>query len=75
MQLRKFGDFTLLCAPIIISLRLAKTKVGSNQSDGTEDEPAAHITNEYNEQSQMEYNRMINELVDDLASYGYIQIE
>lgn len=75
MQLRKFGDFTLLCAPIIISLRLAKAKVGSNQNDGIDDEPSAHITNEYNQQSQMQYDRMINELVEDLANYGYIQIE
>lgn len=78
MQLRKFGDFALLCAPIIISLRLAKTKtktkVDTNEMNRTADGETAHITNEYDEQSQIEYNRMIRELVDDLVSYGYIRI-
>lgn len=59
-QLKKFGNFTLICAPIIISLRKNKR------------EHVENIHKDFIDETQEEYNKEMNDLVSDLLNYKYI---
>lgn len=74
-QLRKYGDFTLLCAPLLISIRVAQAKNATENDDsiGKREKVLSNIHN--HEQTQTEYSRLINDLVTDLVNYGYVTIE
>lgn len=75
-QLRKFGKFALLCAPMIISLCVAGPNDIGNLDDWTEfldkgEEP--DLLRPYNEDTQQKYSTLINDLVTDLVNYGYVE--
>lgn len=74
-QLRKFGDFTLLCAPLLISIKVAQPKDTSENDEniGKREKVLANIHS--NKNTQTEYSRLINELLTDLVNYGYVKIE
>lgn len=74
-QLRKFGDFTLLCAPLLISIRVAQPKDTNNDDKNTGKREKVLANIHSNEETQTEYSRLINELITDLVNYGYVQIE
>lgn len=75
LQLAKFGEFALLYAPIILSIRMAKEKDIANL-----DEYAEHLENgkdvdllyQFDDETQKIYSRLINDVVTDLVNYGYI---
>lgn len=74
-QMRKFGEFALLCGPMIIQLRVAAAKDVGNLDDYSElvekgEEP--DLINEFSEDTLKEYSTLINDLVTDLVNYGYV---
>lgn len=74
-QLRKFGDFTLLCAPLIISIRVAIATNSSGDNDGSTDKREKILSNIHSSgETQTEYSRLINELLIDLVNYGYVDL-
>lgn len=75
-QMRKFGDFALLCAPMIVQLRVAGEKDVGNLDDYAElvekgDEP--DLLNEFDEDTNKVYSAWINDIVTDLVDYGYVK--
>lgn len=74
-QLRRFGDFTLLCAPLIISIRVAKATNSSDDNDDSTDKREKVLSNIHSsEETQTKYSRLINELLIDLVNYGYVDL-
>lgn len=77
-QLRKMGDFALLCGPLIIQIAVANPKDIGNldeYAELVEKGENADLVNEYDEDTQMEYTRLINDLVTDLVNYGYVNCD
>lgn len=77
-QLRKFGEFALLCAPLIIQLRVAGAKDIGNldeYAEAIEHGEEADLLKPYDEQTQSEYSTLINDLVTDLVDYGYVKLK
>lgn len=77
-QLRKMGDFALFFGPMIIQIKVAGAADIGNLDEYAEmvergEEP--DLINEYDEKTQMEYSRLINDLVTDLVDYGYVKCE
>lgn len=75
-QLRKFGEFALLCGPMIIQIKVANAQDIGNLDDYAElveKGVEADLINEYDEKTQMEYSTLINDLVADLVNYGYVK--
>ncbi|XP_031631012.1 uncharacterized protein LOC116345636 isoform X2 [Contarinia nasturtii] len=71
-QLRKFGAFTVLCAPLLILLRVTKAHNETSTNDNDQDKRDA-VFNNFDE-TQKTYVKMINDLFHDLEKYGYIMI-
>lgn len=75
-QLRKCGSFALLYGPMILQVRVAKACHFSDldefaeRIDRGED---ADIMKEFDDVTMAEYGTLINDVVSDLVSYGYIQ--
>lgn len=74
-QMQKFGDFALLCAPLIISIRVARPKNNCDNGENTEKRKKVLLNIHNHEETQTEYSRLINDLLTDLVDYGYIKIE
>lgn len=76
MQLRQFGEYALIMAPMIISVRVAKETDVSNLDDYARliaEGKEAHMLHEFTGDTQAEFSRLVNELVTDLLNYGYIK--
>lgn len=75
-QLRKYGEFALLCGPMIIQIKVANAKDIGNldeYAELVENGIEADLVNKYDEETQMEYSTLINDLVTDLVNYGYVK--
>lgn len=75
-ELRKFGEYVLLCAPMIIRIKIANTEDVRDlveYSDAIETDSTLDLFREFDETTQIEYSRLVNEVVDDLLQYGYIE--
>lgn len=75
-QLAKLGEYALLYAPIIFSIRLAQAKDVENldvYAEHLENGDDIDLFREFDEKTQMIYNPLINDAVTDLVDYGYIQ--
>lgn len=76
-QMRKFGEFALLCGPMIIQIKVANAKDILNLDDYAEQvekgNKAADLVGEYDEETQEKFSNLINGLVDDLVNYGYVK--
>lgn len=76
MQMQQFGEFSLLFGPLII-----QTKMSSPNNVENMDVYAEHLENgnetdlfkEFDEKTQIAYSKLINDLVDDLVGYGYVE--
>lgn len=78
MQMKKYGDYALLLAPMIILIRVAKAKDVSNLDDYAEcleREESADILGTFDDETQNEFSRLANGLVTDLVNYGYVTSE
>lgn len=75
-QLRKYGEFALLCGPMVIQIKVANAKDIGNldeYAELVEKGIEADLVNKYDEETQMEYSTLINDLVTDLVNYGYVK--
>lgn len=76
-QMRKFGEFALLCGPMVIQIKVANAKDILNLDDYAEQvekgNASADLIGEYDEYTQEEFSNLINGLVDDLVNYGYVK--
>lgn len=74
-QLRKFGEYALLMAPMIISIRVAKETDVSNLDEFAqlvEKGEDVDLIRKFDGETQKEYSRLVNGLVTDLVNYGYV---
>lgn len=77
-QLRKFGEFALLFGPMIIQIKVANAKdIGclDEYAELVEKGEEPDLLKDYDEETQIEYTRLINDLFTDLVNYGYIEIK
>lgn len=77
-QLRKYSDYALLLAPMIITIRLAKAKDVANLDDFAEcleRGEDADLVHAFDDETQIEFSKQINGLLTDLVEYGYIKCE
>lgn len=75
-QMRKYGAFALLCGPMLIQIKVARAQDIGNLDEYAKlvnDGHEADLINGYDEDTQIEYEKLINGLVDDLVSYGYVE--
>lgn len=75
-QLRKTGDFVLLCAPMLIQIRLAGAKDVNNLDEYAERVARgedADLLNNFDEETQSAFEELVNGVVNDLFDYGYLQ--
>lgn len=75
-QLKKYGEFALLCGPMIIQNKVANASNVGNLDDYAElveNGVEADLITQYDEITQMQYDSLINGLVTDLVSYGYVK--
>lgn len=77
MQLRKFGEYALLCGPMVIQVKVANAKDVGNLDDYCElvergEEP--DLFNKFDEETEMKYSELINGLFTDLVDYGYVKL-
>lgn len=75
-QLRKYGEFALLCGPMVIQIKVANSSDVGNldeYAELVESGVEADLINEYDEATQMLYDSLINGLVTDLVNYGYVK--
>lgn len=75
-ELRKFGEYVLLCAPMVIRIKVANAKDVRDlveYSDVIETDPSVDLFLDFDEKTQLEYSRLVNEVVDDLIRYGFIE--
>lgn len=76
MQLRKFGEYALLMAPLIISIRVAKETDVSNLDEFAtliEQGKDAEMIHKFQGETQKEYSRLANGIITDLVNYGYVK--
>lgn len=74
-QLRKFGDFAVLFASMIIQVRVAKDEHFSDLDDfanSIDRDQHVNVIGEYDSKTQAEYTIQINDLFTDLDNYGYL---
>lgn len=78
-NLKKFGKFALILAPLIIELRLANPKNVKNLDDFSSgvansgnDAHSADIVSKLSDDAQKQYNEIINDIVSHLYSLGYL---
>lgn len=74
--MKKFAEFALLCAPVIIQIRIASEKDFGNLDEYAElvDKGIeADLIKKFDDKTQQEFNTLINDLVTDLVEYGYIE--
>lgn len=77
-QLRKFGEFSLLCGPFIIQLKMAGAEDVRDVDEYIElidIGKEADLINLVKEESRAEYKRQVNDMVTDLIDYGYIKVQ
>lgn len=77
-QLRKYSDYALLLAPLIIAIRVAKAKDVVNLDDYAEcleRGEDADIVKQFDDESRAEFSKQINGLITDLVDYGYLKSE
>lgn len=77
VELKRCGNYMLLLAPMLMSVVMADSSEISNldeMCDKVEEGEAPHefITG-LNDTAQLEYDRRINDVVDDLVKLGYYQ--
>lgn len=75
--MRKFGEFALLCGPMIIQIKVANAKDILNLDDYAEQvekgNKDADLFAEYDEETEEKFSNLVNGLVDDLVNYGYVK--
>lgn len=72
------GEFALLTGPLIIQIAIASPKDVGNldeYAEMVEKGGTADLINEYDEDTQMQYTKLINDLVTDLVNYGYVNCD
>lgn len=75
MQLRKFGEYALLMATMIISIRVAKANDVLNLDEFaelSENGKDVELIHKFDGKTQKEYSELVNGIVTDLIKYGYI---
>lgn len=75
MEMKKFGKFALLTGPFVIQFNVANAKDIRDldeYSERVENGEEADILNDFDEETQMAYSKQINDLVEDLLKYGYV---
>ncbi|XP_031631015.1 uncharacterized protein LOC116345637 [Contarinia nasturtii] len=78
MQMKKFSDYALLLAPLIISIRVAKAKDISNldeYAEHCERNESVEMLGKFDDDTQAEFSRLMNGLLTDLVDYGYVKCE
>lgn len=74
--MKKFAEFALLCAPVIIQIRIASEKDFGDldtYAELVDKGIEADLINQFDEATQHEFSALINDLVTDLVDYGYIE--
>lgn len=78
-ELRKFGEFPLLFGPMIIQIRIAEAADILDLDEYSErvdkGELDADLLGDFNEENQIIYNTLINDLVNDLIKYKFIKLK
>lgn len=75
-QLRRFGDYAVLFASMIIQVRVAKIEHFSdldNFAECIDRDQNVNIIGEFDDKTQAEYAIQINDLFTDLDNYGYLE--
>lgn len=75
-QLRKFGDYAILFASMIIQVRVAKAAHFSDLdvfAECIDRDQKAHVIGDYDDKTLAEYTIQINDLFTDLDDYGYLE--
>lgn len=75
MEMKKFGKFALLTGPMIIQIRIANAKDIRDLDEYSElvdNGVEADLLNDFDENTQLVYSKEINDLVNDLLKYGYV---
>lgn len=75
-ELRKFGELALLCAPMIIQIRIANAndvRDLDDYSEAIENGEDADLLNEFDEDTQATFSKLVNDSIADLFEYGYIR--
>lgn len=75
-ELKKFAQLAVFCAPMIIQIRVANAKDVRDldeYSDAIENGEDADLLNEFDENTQAIFSKLINEFISDLFDYGYIK--
>lgn len=70
-ELKKFGKFAFIWAPIIIQNMLSDPKDIVDLDELSDEKPMLDIVKGYDIDSQAEYNNRINDLLTDLIAYDY----
>lgn len=76
-QLKKFGEYMLLYAPIMFTLRLAEAKDFMDldeYAERLENGEDVVITYPFEGDTQKKYHNLVNDNVIDLLRYGYVEV-
>lgn len=74
--MRKYSDYVLLMAPLIITYRLAKANHVADLDDFAERLERgedADVIHKFDGETQAEFSKQINGLLTDLVDYGYVK--
>lgn len=74
-ELKKFGEFALLCGPIILQIAVANAtdiRDLDEYSNEIEENNEIELITKFDEETQAIYSKLINDLVADLLDYEYI---
>lgn len=77
-ELRKFGEYVLLCAPMIIRIKIARAgdiRDLVEYSEAIENDTSLDLFKEFDEQTQLVYSQLVNEVLVDLIDYGYLELK
>lgn len=75
-EMRKFGEYAIICAPMILQFRLSSSEDVCDldvYSDAVENGIDAVMFKDFDEQKQRLFVRLVNEIINDLIEYGYVE--
>lgn len=77
-ELQRHGEFALLCAPMIAQVRFVKSEDVSGLDDYAErvkNGEDVKFVNDFDEETQAEFDKFVNDAVVDLVERGYVQLK
>lgn len=75
MQMKKFGDYAIFFGCLMIIFRIAKAEDVSNvdeYAERLERNENVEMVGKFDDETQIEFERLVNGLMTDLVNYGYV---